>query len=380
VNKYFKGELSQDRISYQIFASGIDPAGQLGHARGFSGFDVRDALKYALVGGPECPLKVYSFEDVVRYIDEGCPIIGAIPKEGDEDGHVVVINGYEDYADPSEDRIHVLQPYTGEPERVKNTETKIKQMWIIPANSQGVKEEDPEKNSDTDPIKDFEEMNIYGTKPTEPDTDEDGLSDYIEVYAWVWGKGVELRRPFNGWNIWNEPNFDNDPYIDGQEDINKNGSVDPGECDPFVAEKPLKVTLEVAGADGGSPSAEINGQSVQYIQKTGSTAGYVSRELSFLWCGLLKVGINSIKITALKSGSNDLYDDIQIRRILIVDQDNNKTLLESARPFHLGDNTVASIWEEWEAGKWYDPNPPSFWTALHGTSLTLDFSWAGYQL
>ena len=380
VNKKFNGELSQDRISFWMFASQLDPAAQLGHGKGFNGFNVRDSLKLALAGAPECPLKAYSFDAVVKYIDQGCPIIGAIEKEpGQNNGHVVVIDGYEDFEDPAEDRIHVLQPYTGEQERVKNTETQIDQMWIIPENSQGIKEEDPEQNSDTDELKDFEEKRIYNTDPSKPDTDGDGLSDYIEVYAWVWGKGVKARRPINGWNIWNKPNYDDDPYKDGEEDFNKNGNVDPGECDPFVAEKPLKVTLEVAGADGGSPTAELNSQQSRPIGSTGSSAGYFSKEVSFLWCGVLEVGTNSITITALKSGSNDLYDDIQIRNIKILDQDNNKTLLEVAGPFHLGDNTVASIYEEWEEGQWHDPNPPSFWAALDGVRIIIKFDWTGYQ-
>ena len=370
VNRYFLGDLSQDRIAYRIFASGLDPAAQLGHGRGFSGGNVTGALAYALEGHPVVNNEKIEFEKIVKYIDEGRPLIGATSD------HVLVIDGYDDFEGTADDTMHVLQPYTGKQELVKMSETKMVCIWAPPAGSRGITQENLDKNSDDDLVTDFDEIKRFFTDPINPDSDDDGLSDFIEIRAWVWGKGLELRRPFNGWNIWNKRNFDGDLYDDGDEDLNKNGNMDPDECDPFVAEKPIIVSLKLAGADGSRPEVMVNTKAVGRMGQTGSAAGYRSREISFLWCGTLRPGAsNSITIRATSS-LRDSCDDIQVRDIKIIDQnDNNKILLNKAGPFHLGDNTLDSIQEEYENGTWYDPNPPSFWAQLYGLQVKLDFSW-----
>ena len=72
---------------------------------------------------------------------------------------------------------------------------------------------------DGDGLSDDRERNQYETDPTDPDTDDDFLQD-----------GVEVNGPTNPLVA----DTDGDGALDGNEDRNHNGIVDPGEADPMV--------------------------------------------------------------------------------------------------------------------------------------------------
>ncbi|MCD6111516.1 MAG: right-handed parallel beta-helix repeat-containing protein [Thermoplasmata archaeon] len=76
-------------------------------------------------------------------------------------------------------------------------------------------------DSDGDGLPDYREEEL-GTSPFNPDTDDDGLPDGIEVDT---SDGV-ATDPTN-------PDTDGDFLLDGMEDINRNGRVDKGETDPL---------------------------------------------------------------------------------------------------------------------------------------------------
>ncbi len=373
VSGYFKGKVSRDGISYAVFSPlAVTAAGQLGHGQGLTGWKVSHALSYALKGNPWVVPEGITFSKVKDYILQGRPLVTATTK------HVMVIDGFDDYENDSDDAIHLIDPWTKTESTVKFSTSKLVCIWAPPKNSEGIQEEDLDRDSDKDGIKDFDEKNRFFSDSGNPDTDGDGIPDKVEIWAWIYGKGVKLRRPFNGWKIWNNRNYDGDPYDDGDEDLNKNGNVDPGECDPFVAETPILISVKIGGADGGAPEVDINNKTVGRIKETGKAAGYLAREVPFLWCGTLESGTNSITIRSL--ASRDTYDDIQVRDIKIVDQnDSNKVLLNEAGPFHLGNDTLETIKKQYEEGSWYDPNPPAFWVELYGTQVKLNFSWEGYE-
>jgi len=389
INKHFEGHITQDWISYQIYSSKTDPADQLGHYDGFDGPDMKKAQAIALKGGPEVPLVKFSFETVMEYIDQNRAIIGYIhPVETDEreqqppDKHVVVIDGYDNYEDDAEDTLHVLQPFTGEQEPVTISETKI--VWISapPANSEGVvMKEDLDADNDNDKVKDFDEKNRFFTdfaSEDDKDTDEDGLTDFIEIRAWAHGKGLKPRYPDLGWGIWKDmsKDFDNDTIPDGEEDLNANGTMDPGECDPFVYERPFMLSLSIAGAALGSPTAKLNGQDIGLKAYTGSKVGYRERIAYIPYCKTLRLGQNTLTITAFESETFGL-DDIQIGGVEI--KDLNQPLLLSLFKdditYHLGNRTVQTIWDMYANGDWSDPNPPGFWVGLHGPSVQYSFDW-----
>lgn len=75
-----------------------------------------------------------------------------------------------------------------------------------------------ERDSDGDGLIDFEEE-IYRTDLFHADTDEDGISDGVEV------KGENPTNPL-------ERDTDGDGLVDGHEDFNANGRLDPGETNP----------------------------------------------------------------------------------------------------------------------------------------------------
>jgi len=144
-----------------------------------------------------------------------------------------------------------------------------------------------------------------------------------------------MRRPVRGEWIWLRPNYDKDPYNDGDEDLNKNGNVDPGECDPFVVDTPIEITFKIGGATARHPEVYINGKIENFILTTGTSTGYHERELLVLWCGgKLTPGDNYLYIMACKAPfydkigdyENDTQDDIQVRDIKIIDQNNNVLL------------------------------------------------------
>ena len=378
VNHYYGGNVSQDRVSYAAYGPALDPETELGHGKGFSGDAIVEALAWAIEGSPQVLPEDFSFEKVVQYIDEGRILIGAIPGTPLSNGHVVVIDGYDDYTDDADDTMHVLQPYTGKQELVKKKETKIEFLFAPPAGSRGIREENLSADYDLDGVVDFDEMYRFHSHPWHGDTDGDGIYDLTEIWSWVWGKGIETRRPYKGWNIWLMPNYDGDAFGDGEEDLNRNGNMEQGECDPFVADPPFLVKLKLAGADGGSPYLEIGGQLVARIAATGNAAGYQGREVQFLPCGTLVTGAKlTIRAVAGRGDgatTRDSWDDIQVRDIRVTDATGTDVLLNAPGPFHLGNDSLAAIQQATEEGKWFDPNPLGFWAELYGTSVSLGFA------
>lgn len=76
-------------------------------------------------------------------------------------------------------------------------------------------------DSDGDGLTDERELSEHGTDPGNPDSDEDGLSDGVEVHTGT--------QPMN-------PDTDGDGVDDGVEDANHDGVADPNESDPRIAD------------------------------------------------------------------------------------------------------------------------------------------------
>ena len=70
-------------------------------------------------------------------------------------------------------------------------------------------------DTDNDGLYDFNEINIYGTSPVNPDTDGDGLDDGEEVIYWGddWDKNPDGDQFINLL----DPDSDNDGILDGEE-------------------------------------------------------------------------------------------------------------------------------------------------------------------
>jgi Bacterial TSP3 repeat len=74
-------------------------------------------------------------------------------------------------------------------------------------------------DSDKDQLWDGPEVNVYGTNPMMSDSDNDGLIDSIEIF------GTNPTQPMDA-------DTDKDGLLDGAEDANHSGALDSGETDP----------------------------------------------------------------------------------------------------------------------------------------------------
>lgn len=78
----------------------------------------------------------------------------------------------------------------------------------------------PPPDDDGDGLSNDSELQVHRTDPKKADTDDDGLSDRLEILTGT--------NPLDA-------DTDHDGVPDGQEDANRNGVVDPGETDPRQA-------------------------------------------------------------------------------------------------------------------------------------------------
>ena len=90
------------------------------------------------------------------------------------------------------------------------------------------------------------------------DSDRDGLSDQVER------NGANPTDP-------NNPDTDGDGRLDGQEDANHNGKVDPGETDPNRADAPESGAKQEQTAEGGQPADQglTKEEAERYLQALG---------------------------------------------------------------------------------------------------------------
>ena len=96
---------------------------------------------------------------------------------------------------------------------------------IFTAEVDGITQTDPNNNdTDGDGLNDSYEAFVLLTDPTSVDTDGDGIWDGVEVNG-SYGDPPQATDPRNN-------NTDGDQFDDGEEDLNGNGVVDPGETDP----------------------------------------------------------------------------------------------------------------------------------------------------
>lgn len=112
-------------------------------------------------------------------------------------------------------------------------------------------------DSDDDGIRDGVEVSVYGTSPALADSDGDGLFDGTEAglttpdpgTATAAGFWIPDADPLTTTNPTN-PDTDGGGVSDGDEDLNKNGAVDPGETDPNDPLDDLGCTLPAPEATG----------------------------------------------------------------------------------------------------------------------------------
>ncbi len=247
INNFYGGDLSQDRIGYEIFKDRQPgPEEDLNYGYGLTAY----APGAIPPGGEDQTLKAFAFAlgapvtfkfghssfdevwaSVTSSIDAGRPVAGA----GEHHGYVVT--GYTLRADGHR-IMHVNDPargsYSVDLSTGKGNAASVS-LWLMPANVKARKQE-PGVSTDTDGdrVVDFDETERFKTNPNKKDTDGDKVDDKPDVasgvfeptYGYALKPGAGNRgRDFDGDNKPTEldPDSDHGGCLDGDEDTNGDG-------------------------------------------------------------------------------------------------------------------------------------------------------------
>jgi hypothetical protein len=240
VNNFAGGNLSQDRIGYEIRKNDwmhdpvFDAALDLNYGQGFSLDEIDKILAFAFNGSAvtrQLPTTADAFWATVKQeIDAGRPIVAAIP------GHAIVINGYYRFSHtgPNARWVTLNDPWSGRYLVNLNRMSRVTHFWLV-ADMRSPRDDEPEirRDSDGDGMVDFDETERFKTDPNHPDKDRDGVEDKTEVYASVFD-------PVHGYVVdrggWRGRDLDSDGFAmeldvdsddggcdDGYEDENRDG-------------------------------------------------------------------------------------------------------------------------------------------------------------
>lgn len=182
------GQLSQDRISYEMWRTKGYPVDYAFKHGGFGSHSLDWALNAATdtYTGP-------SFSDIKGWIDASRPMAVAWG------GHYRVIDGYRE--DASGQFVHLLDPWPlTEP---ANKWVKYSDIpndfgcYVAPINAPGVRSDESEiwMDTDGDGIVDFDETQRFGTDPNDADTDDDGVLDKQDIREYVFDKDGNYGPP-----------------------------------------------------------------------------------------------------------------------------------------------------------------------------------------
>ena len=251
----YGGDLSQDRLSYQLFENwgspiedrwaGVglnDPAHDLGHDTptfvcGGSGSNGGTLLAWAL--GISTSDYIYSYSkptlaQVQGWIDAGRPVMRF------HNGHQTVIGGYRELADGT-DQVRLFDPWSAETWTNYDT-LNITCHYVPPATDVSARSDEPSIWTDTDGdgIMDWDEQHRFPSSPNNPDSDGDWVADKQDMREYVFANdgSYNLRAAdWDGDGLRKEVDPDNDGggTVDGCEDFNYNGKRDAGETSNFSA-------------------------------------------------------------------------------------------------------------------------------------------------
>ena len=242
INRYYNGNISQDRTAYfrntspDMGGPYLDhPEEDLLHAGLGSGGEATKTLSWALNNA-----EIYYYdakppiEQIREWINENRPILTLVPAAP---LHFTVIDGVDD------SYVHLIDPGYGSESRILYDELDVIRVWVPPTDATG-RSDEPEiwQDSDSDGIYDFDEINRFFTDPYSNDTDNDGILDKIEIQSYTFINGTydeeDIRVPdTDGDGLRNELDVDSDGggTPDGLEDLNRDGVFNPelNETDPF---------------------------------------------------------------------------------------------------------------------------------------------------
>ena len=273
INRFYGGDLTQDRIGYEVFGPNVatyeariptgfvltgstlrerapGPEQDLNYHYGLSNRLLVAAGFFALGAGPG-PGSGYGpgwttlptmWDTIVQEIDAGRPVAGIVP------GHLLVIRGYE--IRNGERLVWVNDPWRGQYPLSFDLSSPIvggslKAIFTWPSHPAiGHLEPESKRDSDGDGVYDFDEIYRFHTDPNKKDTDGDGVPDYQDIESGVY---EDDAYPFIGYAFGGpgrdydadgkatelDPDSDNGGCKDGEEDTSANGFRDDPETSNF---------------------------------------------------------------------------------------------------------------------------------------------------
>ena len=240
VNRYYGGDLSQDRLSYKHFSTVNGPLLQaLGHDTPLQIDDGRRLLSWALNDQAiEMSLDKPTFEQLQQWTTEKRPVLSGIP------GHAIVLRGVATYVGTNPalaGKRFVLwnDPWDAVMKITEYESMAITNTRVPRGNPTGRQQEaSVTKDTDGDGIVDFDETVRFGTNPNNRDTDGDCVPDKIDMHTYLYAPhGVyALGTPdWDGDGLRAELDRDADGggMIDGDEDANWNGHQEGRETDAY---------------------------------------------------------------------------------------------------------------------------------------------------
>ena len=198
---HYGGDLSQDRLAYQLFENagspiedrwaGVglnDPAHDLGHDTptfvcGGDGSNGGTLLAWALGIDKSDYTYSYSkptFSQVQGWIDDGRPVMRFFS------GHQTVIGGYRELADGT-DQVRLFDPWSAETWTNYST-LDITCHYVPPAAaSVSARSDEPGiwSDADADRIMDWDEQHRFPSSSNDPDSDEDWVADKQDMREYV---------------------------------------------------------------------------------------------------------------------------------------------------------------------------------------------------
>lgn len=212
-------------------------------------------------------------EQIKKAVLDERPVYVSILNWGNSSGHVMVVDGYATFDNELENTKtgEIYVPRNADFLHFVNTDNNANDYWAIPSTykyqffilmpkPKFVLNRDPllaQKKLDTDEdgVIDYDEKYRFKTEINDDDSDDDGVNDYYEIYAMTKrctdisktvetdGKSVTeyygckefVYENSDGDELstYLDPDSDNGGIIDGAEDLNGNGVIDPGERDPY---------------------------------------------------------------------------------------------------------------------------------------------------
>jgi hypothetical protein len=276
-NRFLHGNLSQDRIAYEVRSRNADkyvgwiagmqspadaglfanytaqlkekqagPEWDFAYGDGLYDAQTVAALTFAFNGGPGRTAWMESYldasgiwEHIKPEIDAGRPVVGARLNPSGKTAHAFIATGYG--FEPDGKRFLTAIDPTGRPDlyihidAFRNGSMAGDFSWFFIPKGGTARQQEPEvfMDSDGDGVVDFDETERFFTDPHKMDTDGDGVPDKADiasgVFDTVYGYAAHTASPkgrdfdADGLPTERDPDSDNGGCNDGAEDIDRSG-------------------------------------------------------------------------------------------------------------------------------------------------------------